>query len=476
MARDNQRLQVGLIICIMAIVILAAVSFFGWRAANEYGGQLEARQQELTRARQELTAASSSNQYLLAMLGSGGSSMEALEAGGLTLSDELKAVKQKFDTDMQQLAQGLPSTEKNYPAVAHSLFTEIQALNRQLADANDRINQVLAERNQKVQELTQRVEAAEQGQEKAGADLLAVKQQFDQERQNFLTKEQALNEQLKTLQEEREKAIQTAQQQQQSSSQTITELENRITQLNEKFENIHKESFERPHGRVVSVNQLDRTVWINLGTADGLRPQVSFSLYPEGTTGVEKANPKARLEVTRVFDQHLSEARIVEDKLADPVMRGDVVYSPAWRPAMKVRFALAGFMDINDDGQSDRELIRNVITMNGGVIDAELHDDGTMTGQLDVGTRFLVLGNRPTEREKPEAVKAFSELTSAAQRYGVEQIKVGELLNLMGWKPELRTVDLGGASGASNEASGFRPRRPPTPSAPMPRGDDDSAF
>jgi hypothetical protein len=175
-----------------------------------------------------------------------------------------------------------------------------------------------------------------------------------------------------------------------------------------------------------------------------------------------------------VLDQRLSEARIVDDTLSNPIVRGDIVFSPTWRPGMKVRFALAGFMDINGDGKSDRDLIRNVITMSGGVIDAELHDDGKVTGKMDVGTRYLVLGDRPSETDNPEALRGFSEMMDGATRYGVELMKLGDLLGLMGWKPEIRTVEFGDlGQPIVEEAERFRRRTPPQPAA---RGADGGAF
>ena len=180
--------------------------------------------------------------------------------------------------------------------------------------------------------------------------------------------------------------------------------------MKDTIQKTHSETFEVPSGHVVTVNQNEHTVWLNLGSADGLRSQISFSVFNADVNAVQKAERKARIEITRVIDQHLSEARIVEDDLTDPILRGDVVYSPAWRPGVKVRFALAGFMDINGDGKSDRELVRNVITLNGGVIDSELKDDGTVVGKLDAGTRFFVQGDSPTVGRDRERTRSREEI------------------------------------------------------------------
>jgi hypothetical protein len=237
------------------------------------------------------------------------------------------------------------------------------------------------------------------------------------------------------------------------------------------------EPFEVADGRITWVNQSSATVWINLGLADGLRRQTLFSVYDMAENGVSRSERKASIEVTKVLDQHLAEARIVYDAAGDPILPGDQVFSPAWRPGRKVRFALAGTFDIDGDRRSDRDLIRNLITMSGAVIDAEAHDDGTIEGELTSSTRYLVIGDRPTERSDSKSLASFSSMKTNATQLGVEIIPIDKLLSWMGYNPEVRTLGLGKnadptqfrippAEGQVRESTGnvsgkFRDRTPP---------------
>lgn len=475
MARESQRLQIGLIVCIMLIVILLTTTFFGWRSSNEYSSQLQSKNEELSRAQQAQRSSSNAMQYLKYMLGASETTLQALEAAGLQLDEEMTALKEQFDRDMKVYGEGMEeSAARNYSTVTANLLNVVRSTNEQLANLQEQVNRVLSEREQTVAEMRQRATTAEAGQKKAADDMNAVRQAFEQERQKYLAQTQESAAKINEMNQRVANAEAGARRQEQTYTQRASELENRITLLNLKIQDIHQDTFDVPDGRIVSVNQTQRTVWLNLGLADGLREQVTFSVYDHDVSGVHPSDRKARIEVTRVLDQHLSEARIVEDSLSNPIVRGDVVYSPAWRPGMKVRFALAGFMDINSDRQSDRDLIRNVITMSGGIIDAELHDDGKLTGKLDVGTRYLVLGDRPTEADNPEAVRAFSQLMEDATRYGVEIMKLGDLLSLMGWKAEIKTVKFGDlGSPIIEDAERFRRRTPPQPAT---RGTDGGAF
>src|SRR4029078_6892055 len=102
------------------------------------------------------------------------------------------------------------------------------------------------------------------------------------------------------------------------------------------------------------------------------------------TQNTAKAKQKGTIEVTRVLDEHLSEARITSDDPKNPILSGDRIYSPAWHRGKQLHFALTGIIDVNGDGISDLQIVRNLITLNGGVLDAYLNDDGGVEGTMSV--------------------------------------------------------------------------------------------
>ena len=162
-------------------------------------------------------------------------------------------------------------------------------------------------------------------------------------------------------------------------------------------------TYERPDGEVTLVNSRANTVWINLGSADSVERQMIFSVIDQNETGVTKSKVKGRVEITQVKDQHTSEARILEEaELANPIMKGDKIYSPSFRKGQKTRFALAGLIDIDKDGKSDQTKVKALITMNGGLVDAELLEDGSIAGKMTADTRYLVKGDTPHGQDEPE--------------------------------------------------------------------------
>ncbi len=229
-----------------------------------------------------------------------------------------------------------------------------------------------------------------------------------------------------------------------------------------------------PDGEITWVNQKTRIAQLNLGRADGLQRQISFSVFDVDESNLAGAKKKGSIEVTRVFDAHQSEARIVDDDYTNPIVPGDVVYSPLWQPGLSMRFALAGLMDIDGDGVSDRKLIKNLIALNGGVVVAEVADDGTREGELSIHTRYLVLGERPTVTQNAAAgssgavIEEYGRILREAEQFGVQQLPLERLISDLGYRGSARTVALGKNAkeqdfyGSPTKTDNrFRPRSPP---------------
>jgi hypothetical protein len=189
-------------------------------------------------------------------------------------------------------------------------------------------------------------------------------------------------------------------------------------------------------------------VWIDIGSADGLLRQTTFSIYDHNENGLSSTKSKGRIEVVNV-EEHLSEARILEDMPSNPIISGDIIETPAWSPGQRIHFALAMKMDINKDGVDDYDLVRSIILMNGGVIDAELRPDGTRSGNIDPNTRYFVVGERPNEMTTKDVLNKFNAFDQERANLSIPKIQVKELLAMMGWKAEERTVELAGHRGGA---------------------------
>ena len=196
-------------------------------------------------------------------------------------------------------------------------------------------------------------------------------------------------------------------------------------------------------------------MYLNLGSDDALQRQTTFSVYDVDENNLARSSPKGSIEVTRVTGSHLAEARILEDSPTDPIISGDMIYSPLWQAGKPVHFALAGRMDANGDGTADGELIKNLISINGGEVDAIVDANGVRTGEISIETRYLVIGKSPSRRSNEDGAREYSRLRDEAESYGVTELSLDRFLADMGYKAVGRVVTLG--SGASD--SDFRSDR-----------------
>lgn len=484
-SRESQGLQIALIVFVMVTVLLAVMTFFFYRRSEEFRKTAEAAKQSETAARNTYSTENFKVQYLKHILGAARlADAEFKSVRDSVLADEeMKSVDDQYQQHMKTYGEGLSPEKLDYANLLPNMMMALRARNKANADLSAQVNQLTEEKRLLQDNETKRTEQAVEGLKQAKDDLATERDGFQKSRDTLAAQQQ---DQLKTFQthlakltgevdavkkadEAREKLFRSAQIVIEEQKKKLTEGEPR--------------SFETADGQVTWVNQRSGMVWINLGTADGLPRQTMFSVFGQDQTGVDQAERKAAIEVTRVLDDHLSEARIVADNPGDPILPGDQIFSPAWRKGEKVHFALAGILDVDGDGRSDRELVLNLITSNGGEVDAEVNEAGEATGQITSSTRYLVLGDAPTDRK---ALEAWSKIIKDAEQLGVERMQMKRFLTLMGYERAVRSIPLGvggraedfrakpgegrAPTSTGNVSDAFKERRPPASSTP------DSAF
>lgn len=264
------------------------------------------------------------------------------------------------------------------------------------------------------------------------------------------------------------------------------DLEGRITnlivintQLREEIEGIKKESFEIPDGLVTFVDQGTKTVWLNLGESDNLKPRVTFSVYKKTNQGMARgtADIKGSIEVTKITGPHKAEAKIIKDNIYDPIGKDDPVYTPLWSPGRTEEVAIVGLIDTDGDGRfKDRDLLIERIAANGAKVIAEAGEDGERKGgKLTVHTKFLVVGKIPEasgsaiaddQKKIENLLKHLTDMKAEARENGVRIISLSDFLAYIGnvhnnrlFKPGDEgkfTLKAGAASASTSQPLGQR--------------------
>ena len=223
----------------------------------------------------------------------------------------------------------------------------------------------------------------------------------------------------------------------------IKELEGRVTDLNDRLAMVEKKQEETPSGgkpiptdyKIVEMDRSGKEPFVNLGTAEAVRPGVTFSIHGRGPDGRPTPASKGTLEVINVINDHLSQAQVVsvKDAQKDPILPGDFLYNPVFKPGGAQHVVIAGRIAMHGTQGDDLEEFERLLQRRNVVVDGYVDpQDGSVKGKLTVGTDYLVLGDA---EGAPEAAKtSIKQLQDEARNNGVQIVKARDFLESMGYK------------------------------------------
>lgn len=458
-ARQDQGLVFTLITFVILFIIAFVAAYVGWKSYSDSQTQLASVQQQRQQSDQAAATAVDAALAIKTMLGVGE-------------NDNPEDIRKTYDDDIKAYAGALEESQRSYRNIMQYLAKENEAISAReasakedLKDLKDRVLALEAENEKKVAQYQAQMQAAEK-------DAASERAAHNKDRESLESTKKELQDNL--AQQERRYEQQLAE-----INARIKDVSDKLTKSEAAKENLLAEvskssdSFEVPDGRISWINQ-DGTVWINLGAADALRKQITFTVFDADAQDPAKTESKGSIEVTRILGDHMAEAHITSDRPENPILTGDQIYSQVWHRGKKLRFALMGIIDLDGDGLNDMKLARDLIELNGGVVDAYVADDGTIQGEISVNTRYLVRGNEPTGGNAGKLQEAWNTMSEDARVNGVELITLDKFLNQIGYAPDDRVVQLGTKARSSdfrakaqgNDASGrtaptpFRPRSP----------------
>ncbi len=474
MAREHQGLQIALIIFVMLTLVLGVTTFIFFRRYDETAIKLVAESQKATQAQTTVGNLQAEKVKLLKFL-------------GFQESDKIDTVEEECRKDFTTYGSTFPEEQRTYRQLLKLFHEQIIKVNELLEAEKTQVQTLKNINERRDEEVKSQIDTANAARDKAGRDLDEERRKFADAHKEFTNREEALRTDLENARKEKEAALAQLQKQLDAATKQIQTLANLNAEKSKKLEDLVKETFEVPDGQISWVNQRQRTVWINLGWADGLQRQTTFAVYDADIYDVSKGGKKGSIEVTEIWDDHLAEARILEDRPTNPIMPGDKVHTPLWTPGERRRFALTGDIDLDEDGKSDLQKLLSFITLQGGIVDCYLDDkspailtgEGKPGGKMNLNTRALVVGKAPEGAGGKERLDAYSRMLSEARRLGIQEVPLKQFLSQMGWRETSPVMTYGpGANPAHfrpKPQEGLRPvsggkvselfqeRRPPAP-------------
>lgn len=357
----------------------------------------------------------------------------------------------QVEEDKTRYGLGVDEASRQYKTMLQNVFEEKEKLVKNEANAKAEIKdlkeRLLALESQKDAQVKEHLTALE----KAKQDLADVQAKAKQQYDEISAKNEEVAASMQKDRDAHAEAIAKIDADKTAVETANVKLERQVDKLREGLPDV--DQFAQPaDGRVTWVNQRYGKVWIDLGSGDGLRPQVTFSVAAEGNADAEQAEKKGSIEVIRILDAHMAEAQITSDDPKNPILTGDRIYSQVWDRGRTVGFAIAGKIDLDKDGQDDLQRLTDIIGANSGRVDASPDEAGALQGELKIDTRFLVLGEFPTGTQARDRALAASwkTLSDDAERLGIETIPLEEFIKLMGWRIDNRSVAMDSTSRAED--------------------------
>lgn len=465
MAKESQGLQIALIVFVILTIGLGVSTFMLYKKMEELTLKTNQATVESATANKSCAAVQTDKNELLRLI-------------GFAPSDKLETITAESNKDMETYAGSLDATTRNYRKVLAYLNDELVKKNVALAEQQKSVQELKDAIARFEAEKQPQIDETKAGHDAAIKDLASEREKFNADRGAFTGQTTSIQDKLVKSNKDSDVEKNKAQAEKKKLEDLLAEEVKRKQAKIEQVNRLTKTTFESPLGKIRWVNQRERTVWVDLGRADALPRQLSLAVYSGNTQNVTSASKKGGIEISRVLGDHLSEARIIDDNPSDPLVPGDVVHTALWTPGVREKFAFTDGMDIDGDGVSRPDALRNLITMSGGEVVAELSDKGERKGQMDANTRFLIVGKEQTEKTSDVVTKARTLMLREAEKLGVQTVNLVDFLRRIDYKNPTPVTHFGpgadpkqflpkppegGPKSSGNSVSPiFKPRQPPS--------------
>lgn len=439
-ARDDSVIRGSLIACLIFLVLSLALNFFLWRSANTSSADATAAGDRLRTVQENVTSQENQLRRLKAMLGVGGFTQAEIDEmkQNASADPEMQAIEDRFTKDMAYFGAEVDAQNRNYPALPEYLVAAIRTRNEQYGMALDDTNKIRADADVDIANARKQQELAEEQRDAANKKVATLSQEFDEDRARMNTDNEKNRDKLTTLSQDFDAFRQTARTEANQLVGKNKQMQSTIDTQKLQLNQLRADKFETTQGEIRYVVAGGNVVTINLGSADALRPGVTFGVIDGDETRLQDAKVKATIQVSQIQGPHLAQGRVVaRPNISSPIIPGDKIFSPFWAPGRVVKIALAGDIDIDGDGRSDNSAIKGQILAAGAEVAAEISSTGAVTGTLDPTIRFLVVGQDPDsiDDSNAQAIATLGNVKARAAELGLTVIPA--------WKLEayLKTID-----------------------------------
>ena len=327
-ARDDSVIRGSLIACMILLVLSLALNFFFWRWGDTQSRDLADTKSQVTSRDDQIRNQARQIETFEEILGISQMSDDKFNTlvSSETGDPKLNQIYQNFVDDMALLGADLSAQDRNYHAMPDLLITAIRSGNKLYGDARADASNIRKQAESDVANAQAAQKQAEKNRDAADTKLADEVKLFTEDRTR-------MNREKEETRDELSKTVRSFNSFRKKASDETTKLTKKTKQLSGTIETQRKQltllrsdQFETTQGLVRYVMQGGNVCTINLGSADALRPGVTFGVIDADETRLQDAKIKATLQVTKIRGQHLAEARVVaRPEISSPIIEDDKI-------------------------------------------------------------------------------------------------------------------------------------------------------
>ncbi|MFK8111458.1 MAG: hypothetical protein AB8B91_04635 [Rubripirellula sp.] len=437
-ARDDSVIRGSLIACLIFLVLSLALNFFLWQWGDTQSSEKATASDRLNAVQNSVSEYETQLGILQAMLGQGSFTEAELEEMKSTSASDpkMQEIQAQFAKDMTYFGNEVEAQERSYVRLPEFLITNIRSLNENYASAREDATKIQVDADNKVKAAEAEKLLAETQRDDANKKLVTLGTQFDEDRARMKQENEATKDKLSKSTLDLNAVRKAASEEKKGLLAQTRKLQGTIDTQKLRLNELQQDKFETTQGTVRFVQDSGKLATINLGSADALRPGVTFGVFDEDDSKrLEDAKVKATIQVIQVQGPHLALARVIaQPEIRNPIIPGDKIFSPFWAPGRFVKIALAGDIDIDGDNRPDNKVLIGQIESAGAKV---------VTGKLDATIRFLVVGEDP-ELGDPDSINADRNAATIREMGNIKATATELGLTIIpAWKLQsyLKTID-----------------------------------
>ncbi len=190
-------------------------------------------------------------------------------------------------------------------------------------------------------------------------------------------------------------------------------------------------------GRIVLVNELEKSVLIRFPRTSGIRPGMLFFVYETGEQLPLMADNKGLIEIVSVESGNLARGRVLDGTNADPIVANDAVATSLWSPLMPLEVVIVGHVRLDNDSVTDDDRVAEMVTGIGGTVAPTVSLTTSLV--VDAGEPRPTGGGRDSWTDDDQTRRRRS--LEEAEKLGVKVIRIDGFLELLGLEENFFEAD-----------------------------------